>query len=258
MKTKYMIVNKVFEKITYKKLIHSAEKSYQKDKNDYNSLTKNREKYNFIFNSEDEFPCKMDKFESAGRLDMHYYLQDIWMARQVAASKVTEHYDIGSRVDGFISHLLSHNIVVNMIDIRSIEKKIENLNFTQADATNLDSIPSESIASISSLHAIEHFGLGRYGDAIDPDAWIKVLKAMERVLCIGGKMYVSVPIGKKEKVCFNAHRIFDVTTIPKYLEKMKLSKFAYISDFKIYEKSDIGGLLIDDEYSCGMYVFEKQ
>ena len=38
--------------------------------------------------------------------------------KKIIRSGVNEHYDIGSRVDGFIAHLLAADIKVNVIDIQ--------------------------------------------------------------------------------------------------------------------------------------------
>ena len=91
---------------------------------------------------------------------------------------------LGRDWGGFIAYLLSfrQDKKTVMIDIRPLPQKIDGLEFIQADATNLDRIASESIDSLSSLHALEHFGLGRYGDPIDPEASFKAMKAMQRVL----------------------------------------------------------------------------
>ena len=98
---------------------------------------------------------------------------------------------------------------VTMIDIRPLPEKIEGLKFIQADATNLDGIADNSIKSLSSLCAPEHFGLGRYGDPIAPDACFKAMKSMQRVLQRGGYLYCAVPVGETSCVAFNAHRIFN-------------------------------------------------
>ena len=64
-----------------------------------------------------------------------------------------------------------------------------------------------SLESLSTLHAVEHFGLGRYGDPIHPDGWRRAAEALARVLAPGGRLYFSVPIGR-ERLVFNAHRVF--------------------------------------------------
>ena len=43
-------------------------------------------------------------------------------------------------------------------------------------------LPNNSLAVITSLHAIEHFGLGRYGDTLDCDGDIKAIRECYRLL----------------------------------------------------------------------------
>ena len=61
-----------------------------------------------------------------------------------------------------------------------------------------------SIDSMSALCSIEHFGLGRYGDPIDPDSCFKCFDSIQKKLRKGGQLYISLPIGR-ERVEFNAH-----------------------------------------------------
>ncbi|WP_235852458.1 DUF268 domain-containing protein [Helicobacter vulpis] len=101
----------------------------------------------------------------------------------------------------------------------------------------------QSVESLSALCSVEHFGLGRYGDPIDPDGWRKALKSFQRVLKPGGKLYLSVPVGKENRVCFNAHRIFHPSTIIETLDQMQIKEMSYISGlsettFCIVEKLD--------------------
>lgn len=78
---------------------------------------------------------------------------------------------------------------------------------------------------------MEHFGLGRYGDPIDPQAWENALKSFQRILAPKGNLYISVPVGKVDKVCFNAHRVFTPQTIIETLDLMEIVEFSYISGF---------------------------
>ena len=73
---------------------------------------------------------------------------------------------------------------------------------------------------VTSLHAIEHFGLGRYGDTIDPRGDIKGLKEMNRVLKPGGIALLGVPITtrSRERVVFNVERLYSVSTFNKMLK----------------------------------------
>lgn len=144
----------------------------------------------FLCRKDDEYPILFEYRTTAANLDAHYFLQDIWFAKRVIKANPSEHFDIGSRVDGFLAHLLSAEINVNMIDIRPFGIETEGVSFTQGDATDLSNIETNSIRSLSSLHVVEHFGLGRYGDAVDPAGWRKGLNAMQRVVAPGGKTFI--------------------------------------------------------------------
>ena len=86
------------------------------------------------------------------------------------------------------------------------------IEFTCADATNLNTFADNSIESLSALCSLEHFGLGRYGDEIDPDACYKCFNAIRHKVKKEGNIYLSVPVGM-EHIEFNAHRVFFASTI---------------------------------------------
>ncbi len=60
------------------------------------------------------YPCLGDRNETAATLG-EYFHQDLWVAQKVFAASPLEHWDIGSRIDGFIAHLLTFRSV-NVID----------------------------------------------------------------------------------------------------------------------------------------------
>lgn len=141
------------------------------------------------------YPVYTDISQNAGHVDQHYFLQDIYMAKKICMNEPKVHYDIGSRIDGFIAHLLSSGRIgaVVQLDIRPFSVEVPGLDFIKTDATHLTGLRNGSIDSISSLHAIEHFGLGRYGDAIDPYAWKKALQSIQKKLSGGGFSISAVP-----------------------------------------------------------------
>lgn len=73
------------------------------------------------------------------------------------------------------------------------------------------SIPvyDQKIDVITSLHAIEHFGLGRYGDTLDYFGDQKAIKEFNRVLRTGGHLITGVPAAKISKLEFNGERIYN-------------------------------------------------
>jgi len=153
----------------------------------------------------DLFPILSDRDEGAGVAGGHYFHQDLWAAKKIFRRAPEKHIDIGSRVDGFISHVLVF-MPVTIIDIRRLDSNIPGLSFICDNATRLAQIGTDSVVSLSSLHAAEHFGLGRYSDPVDPAACFEFMDALQRVLKPGGTLYFSVPVGR-ERLEFNAHRV---------------------------------------------------
>lgn len=151
---------------------------------DFRAYNKANKDQRFKAKLRNSYICLEDWGAQAGNTGIYFY-QDLWAARKIFQRRPSQHFDIGSQVAGFIAHVLSF-MPVTMIDIRPLPDKIEGLKFIQADATNLEGIPDNSIESLSSLCAPEHFGLGRYGDPIDPDACFKAMKSMQRVVQRGG------------------------------------------------------------------------
>lgn len=196
-----------------------------------------------------------------------YFFQDMWAAREIYRSNVKHVYDIASRLDGYIAHLLAMEVHVTLLDVRPFPHKIEGVDFIQTDATNLDNIPDESIETLSSLCAIEHFGLGRYGDPIDYDGWRKALRAIKRKLKIGGTFYMSVPVGNVERVQFNAHRIFHPMTILNELTpELILHEFSYIDEpatkiVTVFKGGDLSAVERVTKflggYVTGLFTFKK-
>ena len=208
-------------------------------------------------------PMLLDRYRSDGSIDKHYFLQDIYVAQKIIEERPKEHFDVGSRVDGFVAHLLAAlKGKITIIDIRPLPIKVENLNFIQADATNLEGIADKSLASLSSLHAVEHFGLGRYGDKIDSTACFAAMKALQRVVKEKGMLYFSVPIGRSNGVYFNSHRMFHPLTILKTFNELTLMEFAYIHDYKVTTiEGEEARKLLDrnklpiSDYDCGIFIF---
>jgi hypothetical protein len=200
-------------------------------------------------------PMVLDYARPAGIGDVQYFFQDLWAARKIFAVRPKRHFDIGSRIDGFVAHVLCF-MPVYLIDIRPLTYNIPDLTFVQADATNLAGVADDSVESLSCLHAAETFGLGRYTDSIDPDACFKVMAAMQRVLRPGGRLYFSVPVGT-ERVEFNAQRIFDPRTILATFSGLRLLNFAAVDDSRVFHPEADPDAFTHARSACGMFEFTK-
>ncbi|WP_051688609.1 DUF268 domain-containing protein [Butyrivibrio sp. AE2032] len=233
----YEITRQLSEaRVNYTLLDHFAERYIRLDGEKYNTLNDTR--CTFQYKKENEYLVYRDKGKDAGTLGS-YFWQDLWAAKHIFEHKPREHFDIGSRVDGFIAHLLSFGQKVKQIDIRPLKSEIEGWEFIQADATLLDEIQDKSIESLSALCSLEHFGLGRYGDDIDPEACFKCFKAIQRKLTTGGVAYISVPISGKEHLEFNAHRVFNPRTIVDEFNELSLVEFSAAENGQYYENIDL-------------------
>ena len=74
------------------------------------------------------FPILTDRGASAGLTGDHYFLQDLWAAKKIFERNPREHLDVGSRIDGFVAHLLSFRSVT-VVDLRPLDENIPGLRF---------------------------------------------------------------------------------------------------------------------------------
>jgi SAM-dependent methyltransferase len=203
----------------------------------------------------DLYPVLTDRCENAGAVGGHYFYQDLWAARKIFERRPEKHFDVGSRIDGFIAHLLTF-MPVAQVDIRPLSSSVRGLTFVQDDATRMDSFPNDSIDSLSSLHVIEHFGLGRYGDPVDPDSWKQAAASFARVLRPGGRLYLSTPIGR-ERLEFNAHRILSPESVLNACAGLQLISFASVLDDGSFVEGISPRELGNSAYACGLFEMTK-
>lgn len=202
-------------------------------------------------------PVLNDFKESAGSADGHYFWQDLITAQWIYSNGHGSHLDVGSRIDGFIAHLLTFR-PVTLLDIRPMPVEIANLTIILGDAQNNLTESVGKFSSVSSLHSIEHFGLGRYSDQLDRDGHLKGLIEISNCVEEEGSLFVSFPIGE-ESIEFNEQRIIDPEWPIKVLDQFKIEKFVLIP----WKGSPIFGSNPDDvdkskSGQAGLYWFKKK
>jgi SAM-dependent methyltransferase len=171
----------------------------------------------------DGWPCLFDRSTTTG-IDAHYFHQAVWAARRIGAQRPAFHVDIGS--DTLYVGMLTAITRVTFVDIRPLQLEIADYEGVDGSILALP-FKDASVHSLSCLHVIEHIGLGRYGDPLDPTGSEKAAREIVRVLAPGGHALVSMPIGRA-RVQFNSQRVFDPARVPDLFDGLVLSAFAMV------------------------------
>jgi len=205
----------------------------------------------------DRYPCLEDNTQVTG-FDHHYIYHLAWAARILAKTKPGYHVDISSSL--YFCTIVSAFVPIQFYDCRPAEISLSNLTSDHVDLTSLP-FEENSIHSLSCMHTIEHIGLGRYGDPIDPDGDLKAIAELKRVLSHGGNLLFVVPVGKDAKIMFNAHRIYTYNQIVSYFYDFELVVFSLIMDDPklddFIEHAD-PKLTEQCNYGCGCFWFRKK
>jgi hypothetical protein len=176
-------------------------------------------------------------------VDPHYYFQDAWAFEKIFKAQPAFHVDIGSH-HKFVG-LLSKVVKTTMVDLRPLPVMLDSLEFNEGSILALP-FQDASVPSVSSLCVVEHIGLGRYGDPLDPEGTVKAVAELKRIVEPGGDLYISVPVDDVNRIYFNAHRAF----CEPYLEKL-------FAPFEIIERRYIFGNDFTDqlrpEFGTGCY-----
>ncbi len=202
----------------------------------------------FALSTGDLYPRLFDKTATTG-VDPVYFYQDAWLAKKIFETKPAQHTDVGSHLPTI--GIISQFAPTTMVDIRPPEISLPELSFVRGSILDLP-FGNDEIPSLSSICVIEHIGLGRYGDMLDPFGSEKAAKELIRVLAPGGNLYISVPIDSKNKVYFNAHRSFTQNYIVELFGSLKLVEEQYVYGNRLSESYDSAR-----GFGTGLFHFRK-
>jgi len=201
----------------------------------------------------DRHPILNEKTEFT-HFDAHYTYHPAWAARVLAQLRPEEHVDISSTLH--FSTMVSAFIPTKFYDYRVALLNLSNLEAKKADLTNLP-FADNSIKSLSCMHVVEHIGLGRYGDSLDPDGDLKAIAELKRVVQNNGVLLFVVPIGKGSKIYFNAHRVYTYQQIVSYFTGFHIEQFALVDDQGRFTLNANSGDADQQNYGCGCWYFIK-
>lgn len=118
---------------------------------------------------------------------------------------------IGSRTPWYESIVLAYGGRPTTIEYSKIQTDDNRLSIMTVEEFKKKPKKFDLILSISS---IEHDGLGRYGDPVNPTADLTFMSfSSQNLLKRGGRMILAVPIGK-DCLFWNAHRIYGSLRFP--------------------------------------------
>lgn len=211
----------------------------------------------------DRFPLRWsDRLARLGEdtpttdFDRHYVYHPAWAARVLRKLDPPVHVDIGSSL--FFVSVLSAFVRTEYYDYRPAPIRIDGLETASADLTALR-FEDRSIESLSCMHVVEHIGLGRYGDPLDPNGDAKAMSELQRVLSPGGSLLFVVPVGRP-RIRFNGHRIYSYEQIVGSFPELELTEFALIPEHG--PEGWIAGATAEQvaaqEYSCGCFWFQRR
>lgn len=187
--------------------------------------------------------------------DSHYVYHPAWAARILEKTHPDYHVDISSTLN--FCAIISAFIPVRFYDYRPANISLSNLQTDRADLLKLH-FEDNSITSLSCMHTVEHVGLGRYGDPIDPSGDLIAINELKRVLAPGGSLLFVVPVGKK-KLMYNSQRVYSYEMILEYFSDLKLQEFYFIQSncnlkpLMNPTKAELSSI----ENGCGCFWFKK-
>lgn len=207
------------------------------------------------------YPCLDDRFSESGTVKGHYFHQDLLVAGKIFENNPELHIDVGSRIDGFVAHVASFR-PIKLLDLRLMTSNIHNITYDCCDITgDLPQSLYECCDSLSCLHALEHFGLGRYGDPVNYDGHVVGFKNLHKILKRAGKLYVSVPIGPL-RMEFNGCRVFSMKYLLKLInDKFQIDSFSFVDDKgDLFEDVELKEKDIEQNFGChfGCGIFEMR
>ena len=156
-------------------------------------------------------------------------LECTFITKNLKVNRKSKILNVGSYSQFIIGLMCKYNITT--LDVRMRKQFMKKETVITADIKDINFLEN-TFDVIISTSAIEHFGLGRYGDEIDLDADKKAFEQFKKVLKPGGYLIFTTTIKKGEpEVCFNAHRIYNINIIHNFCRSFKCI------DEKFYSKS---------------------
>lgn len=155
------------------------------------------------------WPCEGDDVPLVGVGDRHYEYAFVIASLRKYGLVDKDVLDVGSAGSFLPAMMAALGNRVTCVDLRQWPMQWPGLQCVQGDLLVSDDLSvSASFNALTCISAIEHFGLGRYGDLEDIDGDIKAMARLRDFLKPGGWLILTVPFGRGA-IAFPAHRIYN-------------------------------------------------
>jgi hypothetical protein len=154
------------------------------------------------------------------RKPRYYGTTDVWLYQALDQYPVRgkEVGILGSEWPWYECICSYHGARATTIEYRRIDCRIPGLRVLTPAEYAARPTPFDIVLSISS---VEHDGLGRYGDPLDPDGDLRAMSGLRRMLKPEGLLILAVPVGR-DALVWNAHRIYGRQRLPLLLQGWRL------------------------------------
>lgn len=202
------------------------------------------------------FPC-LDDDVGVHPIEPHYLYHPAWAIRKLLEHRIEHLYDFGSTLN--FATMASAVSKVVLHDFRPPQVFLSNLECRSCDLLSLE-YESDTLPAVSCMHTIEHIGLGRYGDTVNPAGDRIATAELVRVLKPGGLMLLVVPVGQP-RLQFNAHRIYSFEQVQAMMYPLELVECNLIPDNAVQVgmiDNPAPVMINQQKHGCGCFVFRKR
>lgn len=158
--------------------------------------------------------------KSQNRSSFHYPETDQWLYQALDKYSIKDKHTliIGSEEPCYEGMAIYYGADVTMVEYQHVISLHPKLKTLTVKKFELDTNTYDNAISISS---VEHSGLGRYGDEIDPDGDLKSMKLLYDKLKKDALCFLAVPVGK-DQILWNAHRVYGRKRLPLLIKGFEL------------------------------------